>query len=166
MKKCLSLFCCLMVLSIVGTVQAQSLSRPLNYRSSAVFSPALFSSDLWNAPRRVRADSIARTSAGVKNPQARQTLLLRYESGVIKLNEEQKKILMRVVESINSGKFRKVYLVIATTDWSVSRGRLSTIVEFIRQNVLGSTPSISYQIISPNLVMDANDNTVKIIESN
>lgn len=163
MKKYIWLFCLIAVLGFSEFVQAQSLSKPLTYKRSAVFSPALFNSKLWNA----QTPAAGGNSAAVQRQHYRRTMTLRYEPGLTELSEEQKNMLLPVVDRIKRRTTQNVQLVAASRDVGDSPRRMQNVADFLNaNNNSGYTFRIYYKIIPIDAVVDSTNNTVKIIESN
>ena len=163
MKKYIWLFCLIMTFCFSGFVQAQSLSKPLTYKRSAVFSPALFDSKLWNA----KTPAAGGTSQAVQRPNYRRTMTLRYEPGITELTEEQKKMLLPIVDRIKRRTTQKVQLVAASRDVGDSPRRMQNVADFLSaHNDSGYAFRIYLRLIPIDAVVDSNNNTVKIIESN
>lgn len=163
MKKYIWLFCLIAVLGFSEFVQAQSLSKPLTYKRSAVFSPALFDSKLWNA----QTPAAGGNSAAVQRQRYRRTMTLRYEPGLTELSEEQKNMLLPVVDRVNKRGTKRAHLIAASRDVGDSPKRLQNIINFLNASTEpGYKLNYTYQLIPIDAVMDSNNNTVKIIEFN
>lgn len=163
MKKYIWLFCLIATLGFCGFVQAQSLSKPLTYKRSAVFSPALFDSKLWNT----KSGTTGTVNQNVQRPQYRRTMTLRYEPGITELTEEQKNMLLPIVSRIKKRTTQNVQLIAASRDVGDSPRRMQNVADFLNaHNDSGYTFRIYYKIIPIDAVVDSNNNTVKIIESN
>lgn len=163
MKKYIWLFCFVITFASVGFVQAQSLSKPLTYKRSAVFSPALFDSKLWNA----KTTTTTGTTSVVQRPTYRRSMTLRYEPGITELTEEQKNMLLPIVNRIKKRTTQNVQLIAASRDIGDSPRRMQNVADFLNaHNDSGYTFRIYLKLIPIDAVIDSNNNTVKIIESN
>ena len=163
MKKYIGLFFLIATVGFCQLVQAQSLSKPLTYKRSAVFSPALFDSRLWNA----QSGTTGNVVRNVARQQYRRTMTLRYEQGMTELSEEQKNMLLSIVDRIEKRRTQNVYLISASRDAGDSSRRIQNIEYFLKaHNDSGYNFRIYYKIVPIDAVMDSNNNTVKIIESN
>ncbi len=160
MKKYIGLLCFLMMGAVAA--HAQSLSGPLNYKRTAVFSPALFDSNLWNTKK---------TSSGqvksARNNAGRRTTVLRYEKGVEALTEEQKKQLMPVLQRIEQRAVSRIQLVAASLDVDHTTDRMRYISDFLNaNNHTGRSVKFYLKVVPVNAIIASTNDTVKVIELN
>lgn len=164
MKKYIGFLCLVMTIGFCSTVWAQSVSAPVNYKRTAVFSPALFDSRLWNAGS---SGAVSRMKAATQRPTARRTTVLRFESGVSNLTEEQKQRLMSIVRRIEKRQVKQVRFISGSRESGITAVRFQHVADFLRSNNTSDHIfHIVSQIVPVDAVTDRTNNVFKIIETN